>query len=82
MTMNTTSSVQALLRCARACVGEAARADRLGQRGYAELMRGSARTALAELDAITLRVAPVDIETAKRQERTRAFAAVVLTGLH
>jgi hypothetical protein len=48
----------------------------------AEMIRASARTALAELDAITLRAAPVDIETAKRQERTRAFAAVVLTGLH
>jgi hypothetical protein len=70
------------VRAARSCAAEADRADRLGQHRYAELVRASARTALAELDAITARAAPVDIESAKRQERTRAFAAVVLNGLH
>jgi hypothetical protein len=75
------TTVTACLRVAKVCVAEAAQADRLGQHRYAELIRGSARRALAEIDAITPR-APVDLETARRQERARAFAQVVLTALH
>jgi hypothetical protein len=76
-----TSSVNALISAARSCVNEAARADRLGQHRYAKLIRASARRALAELDAIRPR-APVDPETAQRQEKARAYAAVLMRGLH
>jgi hypothetical protein len=76
-----TSSVNALLRAARSCVAEAARADRRGEYRYARELRQSARNALAEVRAMTPPVA-VDPETAKRQERTRAFAAVLMQGLH
>jgi hypothetical protein len=38
---------RALLRAARACIHEAARANRLGQRRYAALLRADARKALA-----------------------------------
>ena len=74
--MNTTAT--AMLRVARTCVAEADRADRLGQHHYAELIRGSARRALAELDVAT--PAPVNPETAAARARTRAFAQVVLAG--
>jgi hypothetical protein len=76
-----TSSVRALLAAARSCIAEAGRADRLGQRRYAGTLRQSARTALAEIRAITPR-APVDPETAKRQETARAYASVLMQGLH
>jgi hypothetical protein len=75
------SSVNALIRAARACVAEAARADRLGQRRYAGELRQSARNALAEIRALTPPV-PVDPETAKRQEKARAYARVLMRGLH
>lgn len=74
--MNTTAT--AMLRVAKTCIAEAQRADRTGQHRYAELLRGSARRALAELDAATPRV--VDPETAKRLERTRAYAKVIAAG--
>jgi hypothetical protein len=76
-----TSSVNALLRAAKSCVDEAAKADRVGRHRYAELIRASARRALAELDAVRPR-APVDPETAQRQEKARIFAKVLLRGLH
>jgi hypothetical protein len=38
---------RALIRAARKCASEAARADRLGQRRYAGLLRAAARRALA-----------------------------------
>jgi hypothetical protein len=76
MIMNSTAS--AMLRAARSCIAEAQRADRLGQHRYAELLRGSARAALAGHDVATPR--QVDPETAKRQERARVFASVVLAG--
>jgi hypothetical protein len=76
-----TSSIRALLSAARSCVREAGRADRLGQRGYARALRQSARTALAEIRAVTPAPA-VDRETAARQERARAYAAVLMKGLH
>jgi hypothetical protein len=79
-----TSSVRALIAAARTCVNEAGRADQLGQRRYAELIRASARRALAELDAIRA-PAPaiaVDRETAQRQERAKVYAAIVMRGLH
>jgi hypothetical protein len=63
---------------ARTCVAEADRADRAGQHRYAELLRGSARTALAELDADTPRA--VYPETAAARARTRAFAQVIAAG--
>jgi hypothetical protein len=79
--MTANSSVNALVRAARSCVAEADRAQRLGRHRYAGELRASARTALAELNAIRPSV-PVDIETAKRREVARAFAAVLMTGLH
>jgi hypothetical protein len=75
------SSIRALLAVARSCVAEAARADRAGRHRYAELIRASARTVLAELDAIRPR-APADPDMMARQERARAFAAVLMKGLH
>jgi hypothetical protein len=79
--MSTTSSVRALLAAAQSCVAEAARADRRGERRYAALVRQSARAALAEIRAITPPVA-VDPEMAARQEKARAYAAVLMRGLH
>jgi hypothetical protein len=76
-----TSSINALIGAARSCVNEAARADKAGEHRYAALIRASARRALVELDAIRPR-APVDPETAQRQERARAYAAVLMKGLH
>jgi hypothetical protein len=76
-----TPSIRALLRAAHSCVAEAARADRLGQHRYAGELRQSARNALAEIRVITPPVV-VDRETAKRQEKARAFAAVLMRGLH
>jgi hypothetical protein len=76
-----TSSVRALLRAGQACVNEAARADRRGEHRYAGELRRSARNALAEIRAIAPPVA-VDPEMAKRQEKARAFAAILLKGLH
>jgi hypothetical protein len=80
-----TSSINALISAARSCVNEAARADRLGQHRYAGMLRQSARRALAELDAIRARgaaPAPVDSETAQRQEKARVYAAILMRGLH
>jgi hypothetical protein len=76
-----TSSVRALLSAARSCIKEAGRADRLGQRRYARALRQSARTALAEIRAVTP-APPDDPETAQRQETARAYAAVLMRGLH
>jgi hypothetical protein len=79
----TTSSVRALLAAARSCVAEAGRASRRGEFRYAAELRASARTALAEVRAITPRAAvPVDPETAKKQATAKAYAAVLLKGLH
>jgi hypothetical protein len=77
----TTSSVRPLLRAARSCVAEAARADRRGEYRYARELRQSAGRALAEIRAITPR-APVDPEVAAKQEKARIFAQVLLKGLH
>jgi hypothetical protein len=63
---------------AKTCIAEAQRADRLGQRTYAALLRGSARRALAELDAIT--PAPIDPKTARKREISRAYAKTILAG--
>ena len=71
-----TSSVRALLSCARTCVAEAGKAERLGQRRYARELRQSARNALAEIRAMTPR-APVDPETAARQEKARIYARIL-----
>jgi hypothetical protein len=75
------TSVRALLAAARACVDEAGLADRRGERRYARELRQSARTALAEIRAITT-PAPTDRETTARQERARAIAAAMLQALH
>jgi hypothetical protein len=67
---NTTAT--AMLRAAKSCIAEAQRADRLRQHTYAELLRGSARRALAVLDAATPRA--VDPETAAcRGDRARCL---------
>jgi hypothetical protein len=76
-----TSSVNALLSAARSCIREAGRADRAGQRRYAAALRQSARTALAEIRAVTPAPA-VDRETTAREEKARVYAAVLLKGLH
>ena len=79
--MTVVSSINALARAARSCTAEADRAEQLGQYRYAAELRQSARNALAELRAITPRPL-VDLEVTRRQERTRAFALTLLTGLH
>jgi hypothetical protein len=76
-----TSSVRALLAAANACVKEAGRADQRKQYRYANALRQSARTALAELDAIRPR-APVAPDEMAKREKARIYAAVVLKGLH
>jgi hypothetical protein len=76
------TTVRALLRAAHSCVAEAARADRLGQHRYAGALRQSARNALAEIRAIIPPAVAADRETAARQETARAYAAVLMKGLH
>ena len=78
--MTAVSSINALVCAARACATEADRAEQLGQYRYAAELRASGRAALTELRAISP-PAPVDPETARRQEQARAIAATLLTGL-
>ena len=66
--MSTTSSYHALLAAARSCVAEAARADRLGRRRYAELIQLPRAAHWLSLDAIRPR-APVDPGMAAREGR-------------
>ena len=68
--MTAVSSINALVRAARACAAEADRAQQLGQYRYAAELRQSALAALADLHAIRPR-APVHPETAKGQEKAR-----------
>ena len=80
MTKDTTSDMNALLRCARSCITEAGIASQKGQLVYARLCRELAGRALAELDALTARATPIKLTPS--QEQTKVFAAVTLQGLH
>jgi hypothetical protein len=72
-------SQKALLRAARSCIAEADRADRVGRHLYAENLRASARSALAQLprepqDPMIL------AERARIKNVARAWAAAIVTG--
>jgi hypothetical protein len=70
---------KALVRAARVCIAEADRADRMGQYRYAENLRASARSALAQLprepqDPMIL------TQRARNRNIARAWAATIVTG--
>jgi hypothetical protein len=75
-TMNQTAL--ALKLFTRATLAEARRAELRGEQKYAALLRGSVSEVIEENRPAAS--PPVDPETAKRLERTRAFAKVIAAG--
>jgi hypothetical protein len=70
---------RALHRAAKVCVSEADRAERTGQYRYAENLRASARSALAQLPR-----EPADpmilAQRARNRNVSRAWAATIIAG--
>ena len=74
------SSDLALREFTRTCLNEARRAEFRGQRRMAAGLRDAASRAIEAHNAAMPTL--VDQETAARQAKARAFAAVIANGLH
>lgn len=76
-----TSTQFAIKQFTRTCLREARRCDFIGDKRMAANLRRAVSDTIAEHRA-ALPPAPVDAETAKRQERARVFAATILSGFN